>query len=208
MSSLSEVLNTSFGENSDPDESEGDTGARVGGSEIGVTPAHPSFTRFQALLKEWEEGRAGGVNAFDATPILEEMAEILEKVSHFYCTPDGSCRMSIFLKEHNVYLSRDPDPFEERHPSRVDPEGQFGQLLKAFFRKESLVQDVFNNYLRDNYFSFRIGVDKSSMGLNVAALRLALDIVPGLEQSALVETDGLVRRLYTWAEQSEVPVLF
>ena len=30
-----------------------------------------------------------------------------------------------------VFPSRDPDPFEERHPTRVDPSCQLGLLLKA-----------------------------------------------------------------------------
>jgi HIV-1 Vpr-binding protein len=40
-----------------------------------------------------------GGNNFDPTPILSEMAEFLEK-------------------ESDVYISKDPDPFEDRHPSR------------------------------------------------------------------------------------------
>ncbi len=124
-------------------------------------------------------------------------------------------------------MSRDPDPFEDRHPSRVDPECQYGQLLKTFFRKESFVQDLFNNYLHDKYF-VRQGLvrdakimdycgrsqnrpffpvqDKSPLKLNTAALRLALDILPGLENAVLVETEGLIGRLYGWAETGEEPI--
>ena len=51
---------------------------------------------------------------------------------------------------------KDPDPFEERHPSRIDSECPFGLILKTFFKKDSLVADIFNNYLRDNYFT-RLG---------------------------------------------------
>ena len=40
----------------------------------------------------------GGAN-FDPTPLLCEMAELLEK-------------------EHDTYIAKDPDPFEDRHPSR------------------------------------------------------------------------------------------
>ena len=83
------------------------------------------------------------------------------------------------------------DPFEERHPSRVDPDCQLGLLLKAYFKKESLVQEVFNQYLKENFFT-RAGMDKSSFDLNVAACRLVLDILPGLEIGVLNDTDGMI----------------
>ena len=50
-------------------------------------------------------------------------------------------------------MSKDPDPYDDRHPSRSHPNSQYGSILKAFFKKESLVQDVFNNYLRENYWT-------------------------------------------------------
>jgi HIV-1 Vpr-binding protein len=67
------------------------------------------------------------------------------------------------------------------------------------------VHEIFNNYLKDNYWS-RTGVTKSSFDLNVAACRVLIDIIPGLEASVLMETDGLVKRLYTWAEKAEQPL--
>ena len=81
------------------------------------------------------------------------------------------------------------DPFEERHPSRVDPDCQLGLILKAYFKKESLVQEVFNQYMKENYFT-RAGLDQSSFNLNVASCRLVLDILPGLEIGVLNDTDG------------------
>ena len=51
---------------------------------------------------------------------------------------------------------KDPDPFDERHPSRIDTNCPLGQILKIFFKKEPLVAEIFNNYLRDNYFT-RLG---------------------------------------------------
>ena len=62
----------------------------------------------------------------------------------------------------------------------MDPDCQFGLILKTYFKKESLVGDVFGLYMRDNYFT-RAGLDQSSFSLNVAACRLVLDILPGLE---------------------------
>ena len=43
--------------------------------------------------------------------------------------------------------------------------------------------------MKENYFT-RAGLDQSSFNLNVAACRLVLDIVPGLEITALKDTDG------------------
>ena len=88
-----------------------------------------------------------------------------------------------------------PDPFEERHPSRVDSDCQFGLILKAYFKKDSLVQEVLNNYMKDNYFT-RAGLDQSSFNLNIAACRLVLDIVPGLEIGVLKDTEGDGNLLY------------
>ena len=47
---------------------------------------------------------------------------------------------------------------------------------------------------------------RSSFDLNVAACRVLIDIIPGLEASVLMETEGLVKRLYTWAEKAEQPL--
>ena len=57
---------------------------------------------------------------------------------------------------------------------------QFGMILKAYFKQEDLVSEVFSVYMRSNYFT-RTGRDQSSFELNVQACRLVLDILPGLE---------------------------
>ena len=79
----------------------------------------------------------------------------------------------------------------------MDPECEFGVLLKLYFKKDNLVQKVFHSYLTENYFS-RQGSDKSSFSLNCAAARLVLDILPGLEIAVLQETEGLIPQLYKW----------
>ena len=48
--------------------------------------------------------------------------------------------------------------------------------------------------------------DKNPTPLQTAALRLVLDIVPGLEQSVFQETDGLIKRLYHWSETAPEPM--
>ena len=85
----------------------------------------------------------------------------------------------------------------------MDPDCQFGLILKTYFKKESLVGDVFGLYMRDNYFT-RAGLDQSSFSLNVAACRLVLDILPGLEVAVLNDTEGLVSQLYKWIGAKQV----
>lgn len=47
---------------------------------------------------------------------------------------------------------------------------------------------------------------KDTFDLNVAACRLMLDILPGLQNSVFLETDGLVPKLYVWAEKAKEPL--
>ena len=111
----------------------------------------------QDLLHRWEDNITE--NSFDPAPIFHQMCDILEK-------------------ETNVYIASDPDPFEERHPSRVDQSCQLGIHLKSLFKKEELVKILFDKYMRENHF-VRQGIDKNSTDLNIAACRLVLDIMPG-----------------------------
>ena len=76
--------------------------------------------------------------------------------------------------------------------------------MKAFFKKETLVEEIFTHYLRDNHFQ-RLGQSKSSFDLNVATCRIVLDILPGLQKEVLYSTDGLVKRLYGWVREENVP---
>jgi hypothetical protein len=67
---------------------------------------------------------------------------------------------------------------------------------------------LINDYLRDNYW-LRVGITSRDVrGLNTAACRLMLDILPGLETSAVFQPDmeGLIHRLFSWAEKSLEPL--
>jgi len=62
--------------------------------------------------------------------------------------------------------------------------------------------------LRDTYWS-RAGINgRDVRKLNIAACRLMLDILPGLETSAVFQPDmeGLIHRLFSWAEKSIEPL--
>lgn len=73
------------------------------------------------ILRQWDEEQSN-VN-FDPVPILTRLAEIIEV-------------------EAENYLKMDPDPFDERHPSRTDPDCNFGHVLKVLFRKENFMTKV------------------------------------------------------------------
>lgn len=73
------------------------------------------------ILRQWEEEHSSPT--YDPVPTLRRLAEIIE------------------LETEN-YLKMDPDPFDERHPSRTDPECNFGHILKVLFRKDNFMTKV------------------------------------------------------------------
>lgn len=48
----------------------------------------------------------------------------------------------LFEEESLVFMRKDPDPFDERHPSRTDPECELGRMLKLLFRKDLFLTKV------------------------------------------------------------------
>lgn len=140
------------------------------------------------VLRHWDEEHQ--VQSYDPVSTLTRLAEIIEA-------------------ETENYMKMDPDPFDERHPSRADPDCALGHILKVLFRKDSFMNKLVNDYLRDNYWT-RIGnPSKDSRKLNIAACRLMLDIMPGLEISAVFqvpEMESMILRLFSWAEKSIQPL--
>ncbi|XP_034255066.1 DDB1- and CUL4-associated factor 1 isoform X2 [Thrips palmi] len=145
-------------------------------------------TDIGAIFRLWEEGHNDPHH--DPIPILTRLAELFEQ-------------------ETENYLKMDPDPFDERHPSRADPDCSLGHMLKVIFRKDAFMNKLVNDYLRDNYYA-RLGISgRNVRELNIAACRLMLDITPGLETSAVFETpsnDALVNRLFGWAKEAPEPL--
>uniref|UniRef100_T1J9J0 DDB1- and CUL4-associated factor 1 n=1 Tax=Strigamia maritima TaxID=126957 RepID=T1J9J0_STRMM len=134
-----------------------------------------STSELEVLLQRWEEGLRENA---DPLPILSRIAELVEK-------------------ETEAYLKMDPDPFDDRHPGRADPQCTLGHLLKALFKNDDFMNKLVNNYV----------LHRDSRDLNMAACRLLLDVMPGLETSVVFqETEGLVPRLFQWAENSPEPL--
>ncbi|XP_030375662.1 protein mahjong isoform X2 [Scaptodrosophila lebanonensis] len=137
------------------------------------------------IIDKWEQEQTQ--NGYDPVPTLKKLAEIFER-------------------EQDVYMRKDPDPLDMRHPYRTDPSCQYGLLLKLLFRKDMFMGKLVNDYLRENFFT-RQNVQRSSLELNIIACRLILVIRPGLEASAVFQTDdGVIARLYGWAEDSIEPL--
>ncbi|EDV55478.1 protein mahjong [Drosophila erecta] len=183
----------------DPEAADADDAMSVGNAENesdsgGNAEETAAADRRQATKKEltqiidkWEQQQTQ--NGYDPVPTLRSLAEIFER-------------------EKDVYRRKDPDPLDSRHPYRADPSCQYGLLLKLLFRKDTFMGKLLNDYLRENYFS-RQNISRSSLELNILACRLILEIMPGMETSAVFQTaegDGTINRIYSWAEDSIEPL--
>uniref|UniRef100_A0A3Q1G538 DDB1- and CUL4-associated factor 1 n=1 Tax=Acanthochromis polyacanthus TaxID=80966 RepID=A0A3Q1G538_9TELE len=109
-----------------------------------------------ALLGEWEEAQGGST---------ERLVSVLTRISE------------LIEQQTAEYHKADPDPFDDRHPGRADPDCMLGQLLKMLF-----VNDDFTNALLDSYI-----MSSRELSLNTAACRLLQNIMPGLETAAVFQ---------------------
>lgn len=75
------------------------------------------------ILRRWEDEHSD--TGYDPIPILTRLAEIVET-------------------EMESYMKMDPDPFDERHPSRADPNCNLGHVLKVIFKKDAFMNKVMN----------------------------------------------------------------
>ncbi|RWS31137.1 protein VPRBP-like isoform X3 [Leptotrombidium deliense] len=109
------------------------------------------------------------------------------------------CRISELIeKETESYIKTDPDPFDDRHPSRARPDCCLGVLLKNLFKHDEFMSKLVNVYL----------MNRDDFELQTNSCRLILDLLPGLETSVVFnETEGLVPRLFNWAETAKEPLM-
>lgn len=134
-----------------------------------------STATLNEYLETWQRQDSGGQ---DQTSILTKIAELVEH-------------------ETEAYLKMDPDPFDDRHPSRARPDCSLGAVLKALFRNDDFMNKLVNNYV----------MARDDLNLQIESCRLMLDILPGLETSVVFnETEGLVQRLFSWAESASDPL--
>ncbi|XP_056129384.1 DDB1- and CUL4-associated factor 1-like [Lampris incognitus] len=153
-----------------------------------ASPAAPSETtvgppatvdakaELAALLDQWEQKQQG---------TTEELVSILTKIS------------DLIEHETEEYHKADPDPFDDRHPGRADPDCMLGHILKMLLRNEDFTDALVISYV----------MTSRELSLNTAACRLLQNIMPGLESDVVFqEREGLVERLFSWAREAERPL--
>lgn len=135
-----------------------------------------SKAELTALLEQWEREQQGAT---------QELVIILTKISE------------LVEKETEEYHKADPDPFDDRHPGRADPECVLGHLLKILFKNDDFMNTLVNSYV----------MTSREFSLNAAACRLLQNIMPGLETAVVFqEKDGIVEKLFKWAQEAEQPL--
>ncbi|XP_061430043.1 LOW QUALITY PROTEIN: DDB1- and CUL4-associated factor 1 [Lethenteron reissneri] len=127
------------------------------------------------LLEQWEREKGTGA---DPIPLLSQISDLIER-------------------ETEEYHKADPDPFDDRHPGRADPECMLGHLLKMLFKSDDFMNALVNAYM----------MTSREPPLNTAACRLLLNILPGLETSVVFqEKEGIVENLFKWARDAAEPL--
>ncbi|CAL8337991.1 unnamed protein product [Merluccius merluccius] len=129
-----------------------------------------------ALLDQWEQAQQGTTD--ELVTILTNISELIER-------------------ETEEYHKADPDPFDDRHPGRADPDSMLGHILKMLFRNDDFTNALLNGYV----------MTSRELSLNTAACRLLQNIMPGLESAVVFqEKEGLVEKLFSWAREAESPL--
>ncbi|CAL8367811.1 unnamed protein product [Lota lota] len=135
-----------------------------------------SKAELTGLLEKWETEQQFST---------EELVDILTKISE------------LVERETEEYHKADPDPFDDRHPGRADPECVLGHLLKILFKNDDFMNALVNSYV----------MISRELSLNTAACRLLQNIMPGLETAVVFqEKEGIVEKLFKWAQEAEQPL--
>ncbi|KAM6977034.1 DDB1- and CUL4-associated factor 1 isoform 2-T2 [Aplochiton taeniatus] len=135
-----------------------------------------SKAELTALLEQWEREQQSSTQ--DLVNILTKISELVER-------------------ETEEYHKADPDPFDDRHPGRADPECILGHLLKILFKNDDFMNALVNSYV----------MTSRELQLNTSACRLLQNIMPGLETAVVFqEKEGIVERLFKWAQEAEQPL--
>ncbi|CAG0901342.1 unnamed protein product, partial [Cyprideis torosa] len=75
-------------------------------------------------------------------------------------------------------------------------------VLKPILKREQLMSTLTSDYLTDS-----TSADSDVLGLNTAAARFLLNIMPGIEAALFFQdANGLIQRLFSWAESGPDPL--
>lgn len=147
-----------------------------GGHEDQAMAALDSAAELNDLLDTWR--REDQANISPVTT-LKGIAELVER-------------------ENGVYHKLDPDPFDDRHPGRADPDCALGHLLKTLFRNDDFMDKLVNAYIMSTMEEF---------DLNCIAARVLLNAMPGLESAAVFQDmEAMLNRLCKWAREAMEPL--
>ncbi|ODN04546.1 Protein mahjong [Orchesella cincta] len=168
-----------------------------------------------AVIKVWEERLAAeGNNAaandndnpqrhnFNPVPILVRYGISLIMIVIFVTCRLNIIRLSEIIEFETLeYLKLDPDPYDDRHPSRTHPDCPLGSSLKALFKKEAFLNKLVGLYCKEGW-----GEDLD-LNIHTAACRLFVNVLPGLETTHIFqESLPMITRLFQWAEFAPEPL--
>lgn len=135
-----------------------------------------STSELSTLLETWRREDQDNVSPVKT---LERIAELVER-------------------ENEAYHKLDPDPFDDRHPGRADPDCALGHLLKTLFRNDEFMDKLVNSYIMSTVEKF---------DLNCTAARVLLNAMPGLESAAVFQDmEAMLSRLCKWAREASEPL--
>eukprot|EP00102_Acyrthosiphon_pisum_P011409 XP_008180128.1 PREDICTED: protein mahjong-like [Acyrthosiphon pisum] len=144
-----------------------------------------SISEVTNLLQKWEDEIS--TPNYNPIPMLIKLCELFEA-------------------ESKKYHKKDRDPFVDRDPFRIDHTCVLGQMYKILIFKDSLINKLVMDYSIGPHWPRQINDEHD---LNVAACRLILNIIPGLETTVVFkspENDQFIQRLFTWAENTNEPL--
>jgi len=146
-------------------------------------PAADSTAEVTSLLEHWEKD----FNSSDVSALLSKTTTTADGV--VLTLNSLLTRLAeIVERETEAWYKMDPDPFDDRHPGRADPNCALGHVLKALFKNDSFMTKIVSTYL----LSRDAVSDGSELHTNLNELhtiscRLLLDIMPGLETSVIFQ---------------------
>ncbi|XP_059475343.1 protein mahjong [Neocloeon triangulifer] len=175
-------------EDGNADDDADDNAAQDDDMEVPSEDEEEARSDLTQLIRQWENEHQA--NGYDPEPIIKKMAELIER-------------------EVEAYQKMDPDPFDERPPSKI--RNGLNSAYKILFRRDSLIHKLVNDYLRETYWSNQnMGSrnDQRTYNLNVAACRLLLGILPGLQYDFVFKFDTIspVPTFIKWAEKADEPL--
>ncbi|XP_067935368.1 DDB1- and CUL4-associated factor 1-like isoform X2 [Watersipora subatra] len=141
----------------------------------GVPGQVDALASVSSLMERWNKECFQG----SASPIeiLRSLCEIVEQ-------------------QTEVYFKTDPDPFDDRHPGRADPNCTLGHVLKIMLKHDDFIQTLAHTYLT-----------RDQSDLNAVTCRALLNVMPGLEAFAVFkEHESSVNKLFKWAGGTEEPL--